>query len=66
MAYADKKTAAEYVNGYQKENYERITILMPKEKGKALKEYCKSKGTTTSAFISLCIDEKMKRLKVDL
>lgn len=55
-----------YINQYQKENYERITILMPKEKGQALKEFCKSKDVKVSAFINQCIDEKMKRLKVDL
>ena len=66
MAFADKKTASEYVNGYQKDNYERVTILMPKEKGVALKEYCKGKGIKTSAFVNQCIDEKLKRMKVDL
>ena len=66
VAFADKKTAAEYINGYQKENYERITILMPKEKGKALKEYCKSKNIKASAFINQCIDEKLKRMKIEL
>ena len=66
MAFADKKSAADYINGYQKENYERITILMPKEKGIALKEYCKSKDIKTSAFINQCIDEKLKRMKIDL
>lgn len=55
-----------YINAYQKENYERITILMPKEKGQALKEYCKSKNLKMSSFIQQCIDEKLKRLKVDL
>ncbi len=55
-----------YINAYQKENYERVTFLMPKEKGKALKEYCKSKGIKVSAFVNQCVDEKMKRLKVDL
>ena len=66
MAFADKKTAAEYVNGYQKANYERITILMPKDKGMSLKNYCKSKDISLSSFIQQCIDEKLKRLKVDL
>lgn len=58
--------AYEYINNYQKENYERITILMPKDKGRALKEYCKSKDIKMSAFINQCIDEKLKRLKIDL
>ena len=62
----EKFDAYSYINQYQKDNYERITILMPKEKGQALKEYCKSKNVKASAFINQCIDEKMKRLKVDL
>ena len=60
------KVDFDYINTYQKENYERITILMPKERGLALKEYCKSKNLKMSSFIQQCIDEKLKRLKVDL
>ena len=56
----------DYANEYQKENYERVVVLLPKAKGKALKEYCKSKGIKTSAFINQCIDEKLKRMKVEL
>ncbi len=37
MAFADKKAAFAYVNEYQKEKYDRITIMA--EKGK--KEKCK-------------------------
>lgn len=62
----EKFSAYSYINQYQKDNYERITILMPKQKGQALKEYCKSKKLKMSSFIQQCIDEKMKRLKVDL
>ena len=66
MAYADKQAVFAYNNQYQKKKYERVTVLMPKEKGQALKAYCESKGIKTSAFVNQCIDEKLKRLKVDL
>lgn len=66
MAYADKQAAFAYNNEYQKENYERVTILMPKEKGKAFKSFCKERKISTSEFVNQCIDEKLKRLKIEL
>ena len=66
MEQGKKFDAFGYINEYQKEKYERVTILMPKEKGKALKAYCESKGIKTSAFVNQCIDEKLKRMKIEL
>lgn len=66
MAYANKQAAFAYNNEYQKEKYERVTVLLKKEKGKALKAYCKEKGVSASAFMEQCLDEKLKRLKIEL
>ena len=66
MAFADKQAAFAYTNQYQKEKYERVTVLLEKNKGKALKEYCKQKGISASAFMEQCLDEKLKRMKIEL
>lgn len=66
MAFADKQAAFAYNNQYQKEKYERVTVLLEKNKGKALKSYCKEKGVSASAFMEQCLDEKLKRLKIEL
>ena len=34
MAFANKQAAFAYNNEYQKEKYERVTVLLKKEKGK--------------------------------
>ncbi len=60
MAFADKKAAFAYVNEYQKEKYDRITIMA--EKGKKEKYVAaKKSGMSLSAFIMMCVDEKIEK-----
>lgn len=56
----------DYNNEYAAEHYDRITILLPKGRKEKIKEYCKSKDISMSEFINACLDEKLKRLKLDL
>ncbi|MBO5920997.1 MAG: hypothetical protein J6Q48_01250 [Bacteroidaceae bacterium] len=67
MAFADKQSAYKYVNEYQKQKYDRITILRkPGDKDK-IASLAKEKGySSVNDFINTCIDEKLKRMKVDL
>lgn len=66
MAYSDKQAAYRYINDYQKEKYDRITILRKAGDKEIIDQIAKEKGMKTSAFINLCIDEKLKRMKVDI
>ena len=67
MAYKEKQAAYKYVNNYQKENYDRITIMRPKGQKEMLTRIAKEKGyKTLSAFLNSCIDEKLKRMKIEL
>ena len=61
-----KKAAFEYVNKYQRENYDRITILRKAGEKKKIDAIAKEKGMSTTQFINSCIDEKLKRMKVEL
>lgn len=63
MAFSEKKAAFEYVNKYQKENYDRITIMAKKGKKLEYKEAAQREGMSLSAFVMACVDEKIKKMK---
>ncbi len=63
MAFTDKKEAYKYVNNYQKENYDRITVMAAKGKKEEYKAAAKLRGLTLSAFVMECVDEKLKEMK---
>lgn len=59
-----KKAAYDYINNYQKEKYDRITILRKPGEKERLTKIAKDKGfRTLTEFINACIDEKLNRLK---
>ena len=61
-----KKAAFDYVNQYQREKYDRITILRKAGQKKKIDAIAKEKGMSTTQFINSCIDEKLKRMKIEL
>ena len=59
-----KKAAYDYINDYQKRNYDRITILRRSGEKENLTKISKEKGyNSLTDFINSCIDEKLKRMK---
>lgn len=61
----NKKAAYDYINKYQKEKYDRITILRKPGEKDRLTAIAKEKGyRTLTEFINTCIDEKLNRLKL--
>ena len=66
MAFSDKQAAYKYVNEYQKTKYDRITILRQSGDKSKLEAIAKEKGCSLTQFINQCIDEKIKRMKIDL
>jgi preprotein translocase subunit Sss1 len=63
MAFIDKKAAFDYVNQYQKEKYDRITVMAVKGKKEEYQAAAKLKGMSLSAFIMSCVDEKIETMK---
>jgi len=61
LAYADKKEAFKYINEYQKEKYDRITVLVDKGKKDVYKEAAENEGLSLSAFVMKCVDEKINK-----
>lgn len=59
-----KKAAYDYINQYQKEKYDRITILRKAGDKERLSQIAKDKGyKSVTEFINACIDEKINRMK---
>ena len=63
MTYAKKEDAFKYVNEYQKEKYDRITVMATKGKKEEYQTASKLLGLSLSAFIMQCVDEKIENMK---
>lgn len=63
MAFTDKQAAFDYINQYQKEKYDRITVMAAKGKKSEYQAAAKLKGMSLSAFVMLCVDEKIESMK---
>ncbi len=61
-----KKKAFDYINDFQKKTYDRITILRKKGDKDRLKAIAAARNQTTTEFINQAIDEKIKRLGLDI
>lgn len=62
MAFSDKQAAFRYVNEYQKEKYDRITLMADKGKKETYQAAAKEAGLSLSAFIMKCVDEKIGKV----
>lgn len=59
MAFLNKDAAFQYVNNYQKENYDRITILVKKGEKKRYKETADARKMSMTEFIVNCIEKEI-------
>lgn len=50
-----------YQNEYNKANYDRIEIVVPKGRKEIIKAHAKANGQSVNEFINLAIDDKLKR-----
>ncbi|WP_455650572.1 hypothetical protein [Enterocloster citroniae] len=63
MAFTDKQAAFNYINEYQKEKYDRITVMAKKGKKAEYQAAAKSLGLSLSEFMQSCADKKLEELK---
>ncbi len=54
------KASTRAKNKYNAENYERISLVVPKGKKEAIKSHAESQGESLNGFISRAIDETMQ------
>lgn len=57
------KASTRAKNKYNAENYERISLVVPKGKKEAIKNHAESQGESLNGFISRAIDETMQHDK---
>ena len=52
-----------YKNDFNKQNYDRINLTVPKGKKEIIKAHSETQGESVSAFINRAVDETMERDK---
>ena len=55
------KAATKAKNKYNAENYERISLSVPKGKKEIIKAHAESKGESLNGFVNRVIDEALKK-----
>lgn len=63
MAFKDREKELSYIAQYQKDNYDRITVMAPKGTKEELKSAAKFKNMALSAFVLDCINKELERMK---
>ena len=63
VAYRNKEDGIEYIKQYQKEHYDRITIMAEKGKKKEYKLAADLKGMSLSAFVQSCVEKEIARMR---
>lgn len=63
LAYKNKQDMYDNVNKYQKEKYDRITVMAAKGKKDEYRAAASLKGMSLSAFVMYCVDEKINEMK---
>lgn len=61
MAYKEKTKAIQYNNNYNKEHYQRVSLMLPNGKKEIIQERAKANGESVNAFINRAIDELLKK-----
>lgn len=57
---SEKFDQIEYQNEYNREKYDRISLMVPKGKRDIIKARAKANGQSVNEFINIAIEEKLK------
>lgn len=63
MSFKDKEKELSYIAQYQKDNYDRITVMAPKGTKDQIRAAADLKGVKTSAFVLECVRKELERMK---
>lgn len=61
MAYKDKKDAIAYNNKFNREQYDRINLVIPKGQKEAIQSAAKRRGESVNGFIWKLIQAELER-----
>ncbi len=63
MPDTDKKfDKIKYNNSFNKDAYDRFSLMLPKGKKEIIQEYAKQNGESINAFVNRAIDEALEKL----
>lgn len=63
MAFKDKGKELSYIAQYQKDNYDRITVMAPKGTKDQVRKAAELKGMKISAFVLDAVQKELERMK---
>ena len=63
MAFKDKGKELSYIAQYQKDNYDRITVMAPKGTKCQIKAAAELKSVSVSSFVLECVQKELERMK---
>lgn len=63
MAFKEKQKELSYIAQYQKDNYDRITVMAPKGTKDQIRAASELKGVKMSAFVLECVQKELERMK---
>ena len=61
MAYKSKAKAIEYNNEYNREAYDRVSLMLPKGQKAIIKTHAEERGESLNGFINRAIKETTER-----
>lgn len=65
MARKEVKNTYDYNNNFNKNNYDRISLMLPKGSKAVLKDVAANEGLKVNALIRRAIDRELDRLGVE-
>lgn len=63
MAFKEKDKELSYIAKYQKENYDRITVMSPKGTKEKLKAAATLRNISVSEFVLSCVTKELEKMK---
>lgn len=63
MAYREKERKLSYIAQYQKDKYDRITVMSPKGTKEKLKAAATLKNMSVSEFVLNCVTKELEKMK---
>lgn len=63
MAFKEKEKELSYIAQYQKDNYDRITVMAPKGTKEEIKKAAELKGMKISGFVLDAVQKELLRMK---
>ena len=65
MTEEQKRRHQQYMNQYNRENYDRYTVMLPKGTKQIYREFAESRGHTLNGLINALLDAEFKKFPID-